>query len=375
MRAAMQDMNIFRSSGHEDEMHQIQISSALSSRTPPHRAIFRRPKQSYSPSRSASSDEAIMVPLHRGPSWPPLTIPESESADTSKLIGRSRPIQSGSSLSRHMELSASASSDREHQKTPLYYKIQMHNGRANLASGDDSSVMITDEHNDRIQLTPIRTRKHRLNRASNITEASSFSSGSPARNGSNHHQTWEEEKKWEVMENGQIVATTTTPSSLSSRNQSRIKTSTPNAPKKSFLYSMRTQNVPQKARKSNRSESPPRLEKSSFDTVSTDASSTDNSLCNEMLDFAEPNSPPRMDRMLCPAQVLFSDSSNESKKSKSSRSSRSKRSSKSGSSKDFENSMDESNNTGFISRLIEYISIGPCCHMDSMCRGRDQTVS
>jgi len=368
---------IFRSGGQNGGETQ-QISPPRTPSPPTHRAIFRRPKQTYSPSASsASSEESIMAALPRGPSWPPLTIPESESADTSRLLGLSRPIQTGSSVSRH-ELNASSSSEREQRQKPSFYKIQMRNGMAKLASGDDSSVNISDDHNDRIQLTPIQERKNRLIRASNITEASSSASGSPRRKGAEHQQTWEVHN-WEVLENGQIVAaaakTTTTanprtPSSMGSSRQNRIATSTPNAPKKPFLRSMRNQATPS-TKSSNSPESPPSLQKCSFDTISTGASSADNSFYNEMLDLAEPESPPRMDRMSCPDQVLFEDGSKESKR----RSSRSQRSSRSGKESNT-GKMEDACSTGFISQLIDFISIGPCCQMDSMCRGRSsQTVS
>jgi hypothetical protein len=267
MRTAMHD--IFRSGGHDGETHQTSSPDRPSTPSPPsHRAIFRRPKHTYSPSEnSGSSEESIMAALPRGPSWPPITIPASESADTSKL-GLSRPIQTGSSVSRHnMELNASTSSEREQRRKPSYYKIQMRNGMAKLASGDDSSVIITDDHNDRILLTPIQERKQRLIRATPITEASSSSSvSSGAGRGGEHQQTWE------VLENGKIVATKVpgTPSSLGSRRQRRIETSTPKAPKKPFLRSKRTPATPKKGHESDTAESPPRLQKSSFDTISTD---------------------------------------------------------------------------------------------------------
>jgi len=273
-----------------------------------------------------------------------------------------------------MELNASTSSEREQRRKPSYYKIQMRNGMAKLASGDDSSVIITDDHNDRILLTPIQERKQRLIRATPITEASSSSSvSSGAGRGGEHQQTWE------VLENGKIVATKVpgTPSSLGSRRQRRIETSTPKAPKKPFLRSKRTPATPKKGHESDTAESPPRLQKSSFDTISTDASSTDNSFYNEILDLAEPTSPPRMDRMTCPPQVLFEEGSNESgdlSSSKSSKlSSKSQRSSRSvkGKYTDFHPKKKEDTcNTsfGFISQLFDLISFGPCCLMDSICR-------
>ncbi len=370
---------IFRSGGGNDGTHHN--SPARTPSPPTHRAIFRRPKQNYSPSaNSASSEESIMAAVPRGPSWPPLTIPESESADTSRL-GLSRPIQTGSSsVSRH-DINASTSSEREYRhKKPSYYKIQMRNGKARLASGDDSSVNLTDDHNDRIQLTPIQQRKHRLNRASNITEISSSSSRSPRRKGVEQQQTWEVHN-WEVVGNGQIVAAAAnhsgTPSSMSSRSSAQRKitaASTPNAAasKKSFLRSsMRTPATPPtKGRKmssnsNNPQESPPRLAKASFDTISTGASSnhSENSFYNEIVDLADPESPPGMHRMSCPDQVLFEDGSKGSKS----------RSEKSGNTT--EKKMDESScSTGFISYLIDLVSFGPCCQMDSMCRGRSSQV-
>ena len=360
---------IFRSGGQNDETHN---SPARTPSPPTHRAIFRRPKQSYSPSaNSASSEESIMAALPRGPSWPPLTIPESESADTSRL-GLSRPIQTGSSsVSRH-DISASASSEREYRQKPSYYRIQMRNGKAKLASGDDSSVNITDDHNDRIQLTPVQARKHRLIRATNITETSSSPSRSPRRKGVEHQQTWEVHN-WEVVGNGQIVAAAAnhpdTPGSMGSSTQRKIATSTPNAPKKSFLRSMRSPATPpKKGRKSssNTPESPPRLQKASFDTLSTGASSnnSENSFYNEIVDLADPESPPKMARMSCPNQVLFEEGSKESK-------SRGSRSEKSGNT---EKKDESSCSSGFIAQLIDFISIGPCCQMDSMCRGRSSQV-
>jgi hypothetical protein len=353
MTTAVHD--IFRSGGTR------QTSPVRTPSPPSHRAIFRRPKQTYSPSEnSGSSEESIMAVLPHGPSWPPITIPESESADASKL-GLSRPIQTGSSVSRHnMDLNASTSSEREHRRKPTYYKIQMRNGMAKLASGDDSSVIITDDHNDRILLAPIQERKQHLIRANPITEASSSSSGSPGRRGG-HQQTWE------VLENGKIVVTNPgTPSSLSSTKQFRIATHTPKAPRKPFLRIKRTPAAPKKGHESNDAESPPRLQKSSFDTSSTDASSSDNSFYNEMLDFAEPTSPPRMDRMTCPSQVLFAEGSKESGDHSSSKwSSKSKGSSRSESGKKKE---EECSNSSFISQLFDLISFGPCCQMDSICR-------
>ncbi len=365
MRSAQ---NIFRSSGNNGETNQSSPTRCPSPATPTHRAIFRRPKQLYYPSaHSASSEESVIAALPRGPSWPPLTIPESESADTNRL-GLSRPIRTGSSASRH-DINASASSEREPRQKPAYYKIQMRNGMARLAAGDDNSVNIAEDHNDRIQLTPIRERKHRIIRASNITESSSLS-GSPGRIGAEHQQTWE------VVGNGQIVAvpapataTATepisgTPSSTGSSRHEKIASSTPNAPKKSLLRSMRTPATPPiKAHKKNDApESPPRLAKASFDTISSGASSrSDNSFYNEMLDLAEPESPPHLDRKSCPDRVFSEDGSKVSKSSKS-KSSRSERS----------ESVDDSWSAGFVSQLIDFISIGPCCQMDSICRGRSR---
>jgi len=369
--------DIFRSGGKNNgETHQSSPPRCPS--TPTHRAIFRRPKQTYSPSaNSASSEESIIAALPRGPSWPPLTIPESESADTNRL-GLSRPIRSGSSsVSRH-EVNASTSSEREQRQKPSFYKIQMRNGMAKLASGDDSSVNIADDHNDRIQLTPIRERKHRIIRASNITEVSSSLSWSPQREGMEHQQMWDVQN-WEVVGNDQIVAAPApapaanpgTPSSMGSSRQRKIATSTPNAPKKSLLRSMRTTPTPlvKAHKKKDAPESPPRLQKASFDTISSGASSrSDNSFYNEMLDLAEPESPPHLDRISCPDQVLFEDGSKVSKGSKKSKSSRSERSGGSADKKD------ESYITGLISQLIDFISIGPCCQCESMCRGRSGQV-
>mmetsp|Transcript_19737 Transcript_19737/g.28121 ORF Transcript_19737/g.28121 Transcript_19737/m.28121 type:complete len:378 (-) Transcript_19737:95-1228(-) len=369
MRSSVQ--GIFRSSGgNNGETHESSPPRCPSPATPTHRAIFRRPKQTYSPSaHSASSEESVIAALPCGPSWPPLTIPESESADTNRL-GLSRPIRTnGSSASRH-DINASTSSEREQRQKPTYYKIQMRNGMAKLAAGDDSSVNIAEDHNDRIQLTPIRERKHRIIRASNITESSS-SSGSPRRIGAEHQQTWEVQN-WEVVGNGQIVAAPLpahpgTPSSMGSSRQRNIATSTPNAPKKTFLRSMRTPATPPlKAHtKNDAPESPPRLQKASFDTISSGASSrSDNSFYNEMLELAEPESPPHLDRMSCPDKVFSEDGSKVSKGSKS-KSSRSGRSSESAEKKD------EPWSAGFIwSQVIDFISVGPCCQMDSICRGR-----
>mmetsp|Transcript_65 Transcript_65/g.144 ORF Transcript_65/g.144 Transcript_65/m.144 type:complete len:365 (-) Transcript_65:72-1166(-) len=356
---------IFRCSGGEND--ETRQNSPVRTPSPPtHRAIFRRPKQGCSPSASsASSEESIIAALPRGPSWPPLTIPESESADTSRL-GLSRPIQTGSSVSRH-DINASASSERDYRQKPSYYRIQMRNGQAKLASGDDSSVNITDDHNDRIQLTHIQERKHRLTRASNITETSPSSSRSPRRKGVEHQQTWEVHN-WEVVGNGQIVAAAVnhpeTPGSTSSSTQRKIATSTPDAPKKSFFRSMRTPATPPtKVRKSgNTPESPPRLQKASFDTISTGASSNSgNSFYNEIVDLADPESPPPMSRMSCPNQVLFEDGSKESK-------------SRGSTSGNTEKKDESSCSSGFISQLIDFISFGPCCQMDSMCRGRSSQV-
>lgn len=369
---------IFRSSGNNGETHQSSPPRyPTSPATPTHRAIFRRPKQTYSPSaNSASSEESVIAALPRGPSWPPLTIPESESADTNRL-GLSRPIRTGSSCASRHDIHASTSSEREQRQKPTYYKIQMRNGMAKLAAGDDSSVNIAEDHNDRIQLTPIRERKHRIIRASNITESSS-SSGSPGRIRGDHQQTWEVQN-WEVLGNGQIVATPVapahpgTPSSLGSSKQQKISTSTPNAPKKPFLRGMRTPAAtpPLKAahkKKNDAPESPPRLAKASFDTISSGASSrSDNSFYNEMLDLAEPESPPHLDRMSCPDQV-FSEDGSKVIKSSNSKSSRSERSRVSAAEK-----KDDSWSAGFIwSQVIDYISVGPCCQMDSICRGRSR---
>lgn len=370
MRTAKYD--IFRS-GHGE----TNKSSPVRTPSPPsHRSIFRRPKQNnYSPSaNSGSSEESIMAALPHGPSWPPLTIPESESADTSKL-GLSRPIQTGSSsVSRHnMELNASTSSEREPRRKPSYYTIKMRNGMAKLASGDDSSIL-SDDHNDRILLTPIQERKKRLIRASPITEASSSSSDSPGREGG-HTQAWE------VLGNGKIVAANpATPSSTSqgsSSRQRRIKTSTPTAPKKPFLRSRRTPATPTKGGdKSKDPESPPRLQKSSFDTISTDASSTDNSFYHEILDLAEPISPPRMDRVHCPSQVLFAEGSKESGELSSKNSKKSGKSQRSSRYTAFEpKKKDETCNASFFSQLFDLISLGPCCQMDSMCRDPMRTTT
>lgn len=375
--------DIFRSSGrvtHHDS------SPPATPPAPAHRAIFRRPKQTYSHSpstNSGSSDESmIATPLQQGPSWPPLTIPESESAETSKL-GLSRPIQTGSSASsRHnnnnnnnMDISTSSSSEREQRKTPSYYKIHMKNGLASLAFGEDSSeVGFTDNHNDRILLTPIQERK-RLIRATPITEASSSSSShspkkSPGRGESGKGCSWE------VLEDGRIVFNPATPGSSKGGSPRRIQARTPQAPRKPYLKrTIHTPKTPTTLPMVNGSrspsvDSPPRLAKSSFDTISTDASSTDNSFYNEMFDLAQPTSPPRMDRMKCPQQALFEEGSKcsgEFSRSRSRRSSKSsQRRSPIGNEKYVEfrpNQQPGGDNcsASFLTQLFDLFAIGPCC--------------
>ena len=376
--------DIFRSSGgvtHHDS------SPPATPPAPAHRAIFRRPKQTYSHSpstNSGSSEESIVAaPLQQGPSWPPLTIPESESAETSKL-GLSRPIQTGSSASsRHnnnnnnMDINASSSSEREQRKKPSYYKIHMKNGLASLAFGEDSSeVGFTDNHNDRILLTPIQERK-RLIRATPITEASSSSSSispkkSPGRGGDG------EGCSWEVLEDGKIVFNPATPSSSRGGSPRRIQARTPQAPRKPYLKrSIRTPKTPTTPPVVNGGspcvDSPPRLAKSSFDTISTDASSTDNSFYNEMFDLAQPTSPPRMDRMKCPQQALFEEEGSKGSGEFSRRSS--KRSSKSSSQRrspignekyvEFRSNEQEGSES-FLTQLFDFFAIGSCCQNNPM---------
>jgi hypothetical protein len=372
MRAATHD--IFRSSGCQDEGEEVTRPITRTPSPPSHRAIFRRPKQTYSPSEnsgSGSSEEPITTSLPHGPSWPPLTIPESESADTSKL-SLSRPIKTGSSVSRQMEINVSTSSEREHRRKPSYYKIHMKNGLAKLDFGDDSSVKVTDGHNDRILLTPIKER-NRLNRAAPIMEASSSSPSSS-------HSPGSFNQKWEVLENGQIVANPATPTATPSSSQGcsprRVTTRTPKAPRKPFIKRSkrtppRTPNTMTRSSVNRNPDSPPELQKSSFDTLSTDASSSDNSFYNEMLDLAQPTSPPRMDRMSCPREALFGDGSKGSLDFSSSKTSSHSQRSSSRNEKYTEfqkNKKDNACSTGFISQLIDFLSIGPCCKLDSICR-------
>jgi hypothetical protein len=178
------------------------------------------------------------------------------------------------------------------------------------------------------------------------------------------------------LEDGKIVFNPATPSSSRGGSPRRIQARTPQAPRKPYLKrSIRTPKTPTTPPVVNGGspsvDSPPRLAKSSFDTISTDASSTDNSFYNEMFDLAQPTSPPRMDRMKCPQQALFEEGSKGSgefsrRSSKRSSKSSSQRRSPIGNEKyvEFRSNEQQSGDNcsaSFLTQLFDFFAIGSCC--------------
>ena len=292
--------------------------------------IFRRKGRGVS---SGSSDESIVVSFPADV-WPPPEIPGSESTESKSMDRHKHNLDRSAPVQNHSD-DHGTPNRREFPRSktpPSYYKIEMQGSVVQLSAGDDSSVHIEPDHNNRIKLAGAKSRN--IIRASPINEHVAESPSSTSSIETGH--------KWSISESGRIVKLNPPPHLP---HFSKSVAARPGQPK-SVKLSDKLRNTG-----GTTESTPPLLARLSTDSLSSGSS-------NEFL----PESPPRMTRSAM-VPSLFQEDASRSTASKHSKTS-SNRKNRTSISSNSTNSVPRSRGCGarldFMSLVIDFFSMN-CC--------------